>query len=90
MSQLKQTKNFQKNSESPNQPPSLVSSLLVRLASLSTLLVVFMLATTLIILQLMPSKVDWSQLSTFEEKDFTIGSQELACAAGDGCEVVDL
>jgi ribonucleoside-diphosphate reductase alpha chain len=41
-------------------------------------------------LQLMPSKVDWSQLTTFEEKDFTIGSQELACAAGDGCEVVDL
>ena len=41
-------------------------------------------------LKLMPSKVDWSQLNTFEEKDFTIGSQELACAAGDGCEVVDL
>jgi ribonucleoside-diphosphate reductase alpha chain len=41
-------------------------------------------------LKLMPSKVDWSQLTTFEEKDFTIGSQELACAAGDGCEVVDL
>jgi ribonucleoside-diphosphate reductase alpha chain len=41
-------------------------------------------------LKMMPSKVDWSQLTTFEEKDFTIGSQELACAADDGCEVVDL
>ena len=38
----------------------------------------------------MPSNVNWSLLSTYEEKDFTIGSQELACAADDGCEVVDL
>jgi len=38
----------------------------------------------------MPKNVDWSLLSTYEEKDFTVGSQELACAADDGCEVVDL
>jgi ribonucleoside-diphosphate reductase alpha chain len=39
----------------------------------------------------MPSNVDWSQLSQHEKKDFTSGSQELACAAPDGgCEVVDI
>ena len=39
----------------------------------------------------MPKNVDWGQLSQFEEKDFTAGSQELACAAADGgCEVVDI
>ncbi len=38
----------------------------------------------------MPKNVNWSLLSTYEEKDFTVGSQELACAADDGCEVVDL
>ena len=41
-------------------------------------------------LKKMPKNVNWSQLSQYEEKDFTIGSQELACAADDGCEVVDL
>jgi ribonucleoside-triphosphate reductase (thioredoxin) len=41
-------------------------------------------------LKAMPKNVDWSLLSAYEEKDFTVGSQELACAAGDGCEVVDL
>ena len=41
-------------------------------------------------LQAMPKNVDWSLLSKYEEKDFTSGSQELACAADGGCEVVDL
>jgi ribonucleoside-triphosphate reductase len=40
-------------------------------------------------LELMPETVDWSKLSDYESKDYTAGSQELACAAG-GCEVVDL
>ena len=38
----------------------------------------------------MPKNVDWSQLSKYEEQDFTAGAQELACAADGGCEVVDL
>ena len=41
-------------------------------------------------LKAMPKNVDWSLLSSYEEKDFTVGSQELACAADEGCEVVDL
>ena len=36
----------------------------------------------------MPKNVDWSQLSKYEEQDFTAGAQELACAADGGCEVV--
>jgi len=40
-------------------------------------------------LELMPETVDWSKLSDYESKDYTAGSQELACSAG-GCEVVDL
>ena len=43
-----------------------------------------------IALKAMPKNVDWSLLSSYEEKDFTVGSQELACAADEGCEVVDL
>ena len=42
------------------------------------------------VLKKMPKNVDWSLLSSYEEKDFTVGSQELACAADEGCEVVDL
>ena len=38
----------------------------------------------------MPKNVDWSQLSKYEEQDFTAGAQELACAADGGCEVVDI
>ena len=34
----------------------------------------------------MPKNVNWSQLSDYEKSDQTIGSQELACAAG-GCEI---
>ena len=41
-------------------------------------------------LKLMPKNVDWSRLSEYEEKDFTTGAQELACAADGGCEVVDI
>ena len=41
------------------------------------------------ILNQMPKNVDWSKLSEYEQKDFTVASQELACSAGQ-CEVVDL
>jgi hypothetical protein len=34
----------------------------------------------------MPKDVDWSKLSDYENVDMTIGSQELACAAG-FCEI---
>ena len=34
----------------------------------------------------MPKDVDWSKLGEYETQDMTIGSQELACAAG-GCEI---
>ena len=37
----------------------------------------------------MPKNVDWSKLSEYEQKDFTVASQELACSAG-VCDVVDL
>ena len=37
----------------------------------------------------MPKNVDWNKLSDYEQKDFTVASQELACSAGQ-CEVVDL
>ena len=35
----------------------------------------------------MPKNVDWNDLSQYEMSDMTIGSQELACAAGN-CEIV--
>jgi len=37
----------------------------------------------------MPTGVDWSKLSDYEQKDNTSGSQELACVAG-ACEIVDI
>ena len=37
-----------------------------------------------------PKKVDWSTLSNYEQQDYTIASQELACSAEGGCEIVDL
>ena len=40
--------------------------------------------------KLIPQDVDWKELSEYEEKDFTAGSQELACSADGGCEIVDL
>ena len=39
-----------------------------------------------ILLDKMPKEVKWSKLSEYEKTDMTIGSQELACAAG-GCEI---
>jgi len=33
-----------------------------------------------------PNNVDWSLLAKYEQSDMTVGSQELACAAG-GCEI---
>ena len=38
------------------------------------------------LLEKMPKEVDWSKLSEYEMSDMTIGSQELACAAG-FCEI---
>ena len=37
----------------------------------------------------MPSSIDWSGLSEYEQEDNTAGSQTLACS-GDSCEIVDL
>ena len=37
-----------------------------------------------------PKKVDWSNLSNYEQRDYTVASQELACSAEGGCEIVDL
>jgi ribonucleoside-diphosphate reductase alpha chain len=37
-----------------------------------------------------PKKVDWSALSNYEQQDYTVASQELACSAEGGCEIVDL
>jgi len=37
-----------------------------------------------------PKKVDWATLSNYEQQDYTIASQELACSAEGGCEIVDL
>lgn len=34
----------------------------------------------------MPKNIDWADLSKYEKKDSTTGSQELACVAG-GCEI---
>jgi ribonucleoside-diphosphate reductase alpha chain len=36
----------------------------------------------------MPKNVDWSKLSEYEKRDTTTGTQELACSAAGGCEVV--
>ena len=40
-------------------------------------------------LKLMPTEIDWGELTKYELEDNTIGSQEYACT-GDKCEVVDL
>jgi ribonucleoside-diphosphate reductase alpha chain len=36
----------------------------------------------------MPKNVDWSKLSEYENRDTTVGSQELACSAAGGCEIL--
>jgi hypothetical protein len=38
----------------------------------------------------MPKSVDWSSLAKFEGEDRTAGSQEFACSADKGCEIVDI
>ena len=38
----------------------------------------------------MPKDIVWSKLSEYESQDMTHGSQELACSAEGGCEIVDL
>jgi len=42
------------------------------------------------LLKELPKDYDWSKLSEYEKQDMTAGSQELACSADGGCEVVDL
>jgi len=37
-----------------------------------------------------PQDVDWTELSNYEQQDYTVASQELACSADGGCEIVDL
>jgi ribonucleoside-diphosphate reductase alpha chain len=38
----------------------------------------------------MPEKINWKDLALYELVDSTTGSQELACVASTGCEVVDV
>jgi len=38
----------------------------------------------------MPKDIDWTTLEEYEKQDMTHGSQELACNAEGGCEIVDL
>jgi ribonucleoside-diphosphate reductase alpha chain len=45
--------------------------------------------TYLELLGSMPSSIDWTKLSEYEQEDNTVGSQTLACS-GDSCEIVDL
>ena len=40
------------------------------------------------LLAAMPKNVDWSKLSDYENRDTTVGSQELACSAAGGCEIL--
>jgi len=42
------------------------------------------------VLKTIPQDVDWKDLSQYEEVDYTVASQELACSADGGCEIVDL
>ena len=37
-----------------------------------------------------PKDIDWAALKDYEEQDMTTSSQELACSADGGCEIVDL
>ena len=41
------------------------------------------------LLRLMPTRIDWSKLSEYEQEDNTVSMQTLACS-GDSCEIVDL
>jgi ribonucleoside-diphosphate reductase alpha chain len=42
------------------------------------------------LLSRIPQEVDWTELSNYEQQDYTVASQELACSADGGCEIVDL
>ena len=42
------------------------------------------------LLKKIPQDVDWTELSNYEQQDYTVASQELACSADGGCEIVDL
>ena len=42
------------------------------------------------LLSRVPQEVDWTELSNYEQQDYTVASQELACSADGGCEIVDL
>lgn len=46
-------------------------------------------ATYEALLSSMPSAIDWSKLSEYEQEDNTVSMQTLACS-GDSCEIVDL
>jgi len=41
------------------------------------------------LLSLMPTSIDWSRLSEYEQEDNTVSMQTMACS-GDSCEIVDL
>ena len=41
------------------------------------------------LLELMPTDIDWSKLTDYEQEDNTAGMQTMACS-GDVCEIVDL
>ena len=41
------------------------------------------------LLSVMPDKIDWSNLSSYEKEDNTVGMQTMACS-GDVCEIVDI
>jgi len=41
------------------------------------------------LLSLMPTEIDWSKLTDYEQEDNTAGMQTMACS-GDSCEIVDL
>jgi ribonucleoside-diphosphate reductase alpha chain len=42
------------------------------------------------LLSRIPQEVDWTELSNYEQQDYTVASQELACSADGGCDIVDL
>ena len=41
-----------------------------------------------VLLAKMPKNVDWEKLAIYEKQDATTGTQELACSAAGGCEIV--
>ena len=38
----------------------------------------------------MPTNVDWTKLSEYEQEDNTVAMQTMACSGDNGCEIVDL